>query len=142
MRTASTRVVRSALAIILGLAFISLLVEALEFGLVTLVNGSPTTDSETYYGIRNRSWFLVTKLVYNTIAAAAAGFAAALIAGYAHLRHGVALALIQTLAFGWALTQEEMRRWTPDWVWVALIVLTFAGIVLGARRAAARAAGP
>jgi hypothetical protein len=41
------------------------------------------------------------------------------------------LAVIQTAAFGWALANPALRRWTPDWVWACLIVLTAAGIVVG-----------
>lgn len=133
------RILRSLLAVVAGLALISGVVEAIEFGLVTLVNGGPTMDSELYYEIRNRPWFLAVKLGYNTAAAVGAGFLAAAIAGRAYVAHGLALGLVQTLAFGWALTQPDLSRWTPGWVWAALIVSTFAGIVLGARLRAAQA---
>jgi hypothetical protein len=127
------RVVRSILAIIIGIVFISGVVELLEFSLVTAVNGQPTTDPNVYYGIRNRGWFLIIKLLYNTLAAIAGGFIAAWIAGYAPLKHGFALAIIQTLAFGAGLLQPAIRNSAPAWLWVALVLLTFAGVLLGAR---------
>ncbi len=135
------RILRSLLGIVAGIVVISMVVEALEFGLVTLINGEPTTDPDVYYAVRNTPGFLALKLLYNTAAAVAAGYLAALIAGYAEVKHGLALAVVQTLAFAWALTQPEVSRWTPGWMWAALIVLTFGGIVLGARLRAARALG-
>ncbi len=135
----SKRAARSVLAIVVGIVFVSAVVEALEFALVTAINGARVTDPETYYGIRNLPWFLAAKLLYNSLAAVGAGFLTAVIAGYAQVRHGLVLALLQTAAFGWALTQPEMSRWTPGWMWAALIILTFAGIIFGARIRAARA---
>lgn len=127
------RVVRTVLAVVAGIVFISAVVEGLEFALVTLINSEPTTNPDVYYGIRNRGWFLATKLVYNSLAAIGGGFLAAAVAGYAQLKHGLAVAVAQTLAFLWGLTQPAVSRRTPGWMWACLIVLTFAGIVLGAR---------
>ncbi len=124
---------RSVFAIVIGIVVISIMVEGLEFGLVALVRGEPTTDPEAYYAVRNAGWFLALKLVYNTGAALGAGYLAALIAGYAEFKHGIVLAVVQTLAFAWALTQPELSRWTPGWMWAGLIVLTFAAILAGAR---------
>src|SRR5262245_55741318 len=124
---------RSVLAVGLGLVLISVIVELVEFGLVTMAHGAVTTDPVTYFGVRNRPWLLAAKLVYNTAAAVLAGYVTARLARRAPAAHGLALALLQTAAFGWALANVEIRRWTPDWMWVALIVLTFAGIMTGAR---------
>jgi hypothetical protein len=132
------RIARSAAGILAGLFLISTLVEVLEFGLVNSLRTEPITGPDAYYAIRNRGWFLALKLVYNTAAAIAGGFVAALIAGYALVRHGLALAIIQTMAFAWALSQPEMRQWTPLWMWFALMTLSFGGILLGARLRAAR----
>jgi hypothetical protein len=58
---------------------------------------------------------------------------------------GVTLALVQTVAFGWALTRPELRGTTPDWMWACLIVLTFGGIVAGStlrRMRMAKGPGP
>jgi hypothetical protein len=132
------RVLRSLLAVVVGLLAISVVVEFLEFGLVTLVNGEMTTDPDVYYGVRNAAWFLGVKLFYNTVAAVGAGYLCALIARHAELKHGLALAVVQTLAFAWALSRPEMSGWTPGWMWAALIVLTFSGILVGARFRASR----
>ena len=130
--------IRSGLAVLVGIILISILVEGIEFALVTVVNGAPTTDPAVYYGIRNRAWFLLLKLLYNTASAFLGGYVGARIAGYHEWRHGVALASLQTLAFIWALSRPDMRRWTPTWVWVALIVVSILGILAGASLRARR----
>ena len=124
----------------MGIIAISVVVEVLEFALVTLINGASTTDPETFYAIRNRTWFLVAKLVYNTAAAVAGGYLTALLAGRKEVAHGLVMAGLQTVAFLFALSQPDIKRWTPVWMWVALIALTFLGIVAGARLRAARTA--
>ncbi|MFN7986508.1 MAG: hypothetical protein U0529_03490 [Thermoanaerobaculia bacterium] len=103
-----------------GMLVISMLVELLEFALVSAVNGRVTIDPGAYYAIRNRLWFLGLKLTYNTLAAGFGGFLAALIAGHAFRAHGIALAVIQALAFGWALTRPELSRNIPSWMWASL----------------------
>ncbi len=145
MKGPIARVLRSVFAVLAGIVAISMLVEAIEFGLVTLVNGAPTTDPETYYSIRNRPEFLGLKLVYNTGAAAAGGYLTALIAGYAGLRHGLALATLQTLAFGYVLTQPDLARWLSTSMWATLVGVSFIGIMAGARarvRSAAKGQQP
>ncbi len=94
------RFLRSVLAIFAGIVAISVVVEGLEFVLVALVRGEPTTEPEAFYAVRNAAWFLAVKLVYNTGAALGAGYLAALIAGYAEFKHGLVLAAVQTLAVG------------------------------------------
>jgi hypothetical protein len=125
------QILRSIFAVFAGLVLISIIVELLEFGLVTLVNGEVTTDPDIYYRVRNTPAFLATKVVYNTAAAIVGGWVAAWLARRAPLAHGLVLAIIQTLAFGLALVTPTLRRSTPDWMWVCLIVVTFAGIMTG-----------
>ena len=125
------QILRSMLAVFAGLVLISLIVEPLEFGLVTLVNGGVTTDPDIYFRVRNTPAFLATKVVYNTTAAIVGGLVAARLARRAPIAHGLALAVIQTVAFGWALVNPALRRSTPDWMWACLIVVTFAGIMGG-----------
>jgi hypothetical protein len=47
------QILRSILAVLAGLVLISVIVESLEFGLVTLVNGEVTTDPDSYLRVRN-----------------------------------------------------------------------------------------
>ena len=82
------RTFRSLMAMTAGIMLISLVAEAIEFGLVTMINGAMTTDPESYFAIRNRGWFLCVKLIYNTAAAVAGGYAAAWIAGDACRKAG------------------------------------------------------
>jgi hypothetical protein len=131
-------VLRSVLAVAAGLLSITALVEPLEFFLVGLVNGGLTTDPEVYSGIRNGRGFLVLKLVYNSAAAVAGGFLAARLARRAPISHGLIVALLQTAAFAWAVSNPDLRRSAPGWLWAALIPLTAAGIMSGAFLARAR----
>lgn len=132
------RALRSALGVLLGMILLSTVVELVEFGVVSAVNGRPTTDPDAYYAIRNRPAFLGLKLVYNTLAAVAGGLVAALVAGHSYREHGIALASVQAVAFGWALTRPELSRNMPAWMWAALIVLSAAGAVWGAQLQARR----
>lgn len=127
-----TRIIRTIVGVLAGMLLISLLVEALEFGLVTAINGQITTEPAVYFAIRNQFWFLGLKLIYNSLAAIVGGLVAARIARYAPVKHGIALALLQTLSFLFALTQPEMSQWTPVWMWITLILLSLAGILFGA----------
>ncbi|HEX2340010.1 MAG TPA: hypothetical protein VHI98_05975 [Vicinamibacterales bacterium] len=76
-----------------------------------------TTDPDIYFRARNAPAFLATKLVYNTAAAIVGGLVAARLARRAPMAHGLVLAVIQTVAFGWALVTPALRRSTPDWMW-------------------------
>jgi hypothetical protein len=125
------QILRSIFAVFAGLVLISVIVEALEFGLVTLVNGEVTTDPDIYFRVRNTPAFLAIKVMYNTAAAIVAGLVAARLARRAPMAHGLMLAVIQTVAFGWALMTPALRRSTPDWMWACLIAMTFAGIMTG-----------
>jgi hypothetical protein len=125
------QILRSIFALFGGLVLISVIVEPLEFGLVTLVNVEVTTDPGIYFRVRNTPAFLATKVVHNTAAAIVGGLVAARLARRAPMAHGLVLAVIQTVAFGWALVTPALRRSTPDWMWACLIAVTFAGIMTG-----------
>ena len=126
------KTVRSILGVLIGLFLITLLVEPLEFAIVTLVNGGVASDPDDYFAIRNRSWFLSAKFIYNTIAAVAGGFVCAIVAGRAPFAHAGGVAVLQTAGFGYALATPEMRDSAPLWMWIALIPLTIAGLFIGA----------
>lgn len=131
---------RTILSLFLGLFAISILVESLEFVVVAIANGAVTTDPEIYVSVRNQTWILIGKLFYNSAGAFVGGYLAARLAEYAPLKHGAALAVIQTLAFVWALSQPEIRITTPDWMWALLIPLTAVAIVMGGLRCQQRVA--
>jgi hypothetical protein len=125
--------VRSVLAVAVGLVLITAIVEPIEFALVALASDGMTTNPDAYFAVRNQPLFLAAKLVYNTVAAVAGGFVAALLARRAPIGHGIALAVVQTAAFAWALATPEIRQTTPTWMWASLIALTIAGILGGTR---------
>jgi hypothetical protein len=54
------QMLRSIFAVFAGLVLISVIAEALEFGLVALVNGEVTTNPNIYFRARNAPAFLVT----------------------------------------------------------------------------------
>ena len=126
------QLIRTILAVIVGLIAITLIVEPIEFLLVTIVNRGVTTDPYEYFLIRNRGWFLAVKVIYNSGAAAIAGYLTAWIAGRAPFSHAGVVAVLQTIAFGFAFTVPELRATTPDWMWVTLMIATPAAILAGA----------
>jgi hypothetical protein len=101
-----------------GLMAISLIAESIEFGLVALVNGAATANQETYFGIRNRTWFLGLKFLYNGLGLYAGGWLAGRIASRWRLQCVIVLAVVQTLAFVWGMTLSEFAGTTPTWAWV------------------------
>ncbi len=125
-------ILRSVLAVVAGLVLISLIVEPIEFLVVGLLNRGLTTDPDLYFQVRNQPAVLAAKLVYNSAAAIVGGWVTAWVARRAPVAHGIALAVVQTAAFGWAVANPGLRQSTPDWMWACLIVLTFAGIIVGA----------
>lgn len=125
-------VVRSLLAVVIGLLLISLITELIEFGVVTALHGAVTTDQAIYFEIRNRLPVILFKFVYNGVAALIGGFVAGWIAGRKEIHHGVALALAQALALLWAMTVSPYAQTTPLWVWLVLLVEMTVGIVGGA----------
>jgi len=126
------KTIRSIFGVLVGLFLITLLVEPLEFAIVTLVNGGVVSEPDDYFAIRNRTWFLGMKFVYNTLAAVAGGFVCALIAGRAPFAHAGVVAVLQSAGFGYALATPEMRESAPLWMWLALIPLSIIGLLAGA----------
>jgi hypothetical protein len=133
--------IRTFFGLLIGMVLITVLAEAIEFGLVTAVHGSVTTDRAIYFGIRNRPWFMALKLLYNGFAALVGGYVCAWIAGWRESLHGIVLAAIQAGALLWAIAQPDLARWMPPWMWIALIVtmspLVVAGALFRGRKSAA-----
>lgn len=134
-------IVRSIVAVLGGLAVISLLVEPLEFSLVNAVADAPIGSMQEYFAVRNRPGLLAAKLVYNALAAVLGGYLTAKIAGTAEMRHGALVAAAQTAAFIWGFTVGDYASYTPVWMRVALTLVTAPAILAGAaiRHAAAQA---
>jgi hypothetical protein len=61
-------ILRSLLAVFAGLIIISFFTEIIEFSVVTILNGSVTSDQDIYFEIRNRGPIIFLKLVYTTVA--------------------------------------------------------------------------
>lgn len=122
---------RSAAALILGPLCITFLVEAVEFLLVGLLNGGFTTDPARYLAIRNRTPFLVSKVVYNFLGGWVGGWIAAKLAGWRPGLHGVGLIAVQGSAFTWAILSPELSATAPLWGWLAFGLSTCAGIAVG-----------
>lgn len=125
-------IVRFVAAVVAGMLVISLLVEAVEFGLVAAVHGAVTIDPAIYFGVRNSFPVLHLKFLYNVLGGLAGGYLAAWIARRHETRVGLILALIQTTALVAAMLSPQMGVWTPAWVWLTLIATMFPAIVLGA----------
>jgi len=124
--------IRSIGAVLGGLAVISLVVEALEFTLVTAVSGGRVTDMSQYFAVRNQIGMLAAKLVYNTVAAILGGYVTARVAMADEMRHAAAAAAAQTVALIWGFTGGEFASYTPIWTRVVLIFLMGPAMMVGA----------
>ncbi len=132
--------VRSAIAVLSGVAIVSLVVEPLELTLVRAVADGPITNEAEYFAIRNRPGILVVKIVSTTLAGILAGYVTAKVAGTNEMTHASFAASLQTLALVNGMLSGPSASSTPVWVWIGLILLTGPAILLGASiRAAARA---
>jgi hypothetical protein len=134
MKQTATHTLRFVLGLVIGLTVISLVAEGIEFGLVTLVNGGVTSDMDTYFGIRNQSWFLILKFIYNGFALYLGGWLAKTIASRGKFACAVTLAVVQTLSFVWGMTLSEFAGTTPPWAWVPLMIEIPLLILWGGRR--------
>ena len=135
---------RSVIAVIGGVALISLVVESLEFTLVNAVADEEVLDLAGYFAVRNQPAVLGAKLVYNTLAALLGGYMTAKIAGTAEMTHGGVAALVQTAALVWGFTAGEYASFTPLWTRIALVLLMGPAMMAGAaiRARAAQAQPP
>jgi hypothetical protein len=132
--------IRSVVAILGGIAVISLVVETLEFTLVTAVSGGSITDMAGYFSVRNRPAILTAKLVYNTLAAILGGYVTAKIGGTREPLHTGVAAVIQTAALIWGFTVGEYASFTPACARIALVLLMGPAMMAGGMiRAKARA---
>jgi hypothetical protein len=123
--------IRSIIAVLGGIGVISLVVEALEFTLVTAVSGGSIADMSGYFAVRNRPTILTAKVVYNTLAAVLGGYITAKIAATRELVHTAVAAVIQTLALIWGFTAGEYAGFTPAWTRIALVLLTGPAMMAG-----------
>ncbi|OFW02287.1 MAG: hypothetical protein A3J29_22975 [Acidobacteria bacterium RIFCSPLOWO2_12_FULL_67_14b] len=124
--------VRSLVAVLGGILLISVLVEVLEFTLVSARAGGAIGDMTQYFAVRNRPEMIGAKLVYTTLAALLGGYMTAKVAGSREMLHGGAAALVQTAALAWGFTAGEYAAFTPGWTRVALVALTGPAMLVGA----------
>lgn len=122
---------RSFAAVFAGLMLISFVSEGIEFLLVAFIHGSPTSVPEVYLEIRNRPLILAIKFIYNNFAAFAGGYAAAWIAGRAHIWPGTFLAVLQMAGLVYGMTASPYANTTPMWAWVGLCATMPPFIVIG-----------
>jgi len=136
--------IRSVVAVLGGILLISVVVEVLEFTLVSARAGGAIADLEGYFAVRNQPVMLAAKLVYNSLAAVLGGYMIAKVAGTREMLHAAGGAVVQTIAFAWGFTAGEYAAFTPVWMRVALIALTAPAMLVGAsiraRAATARSA--
>jgi len=123
---------RSIIAVLGGIALVSLIVEPLEFSLVNAISDEPITDMAGYFAVRNQPGILAAKVVYNTLAAVLGGYMTAKLAGTEEMRHAGVAALAQTAAFLWGFTAGEYASYTPVWMRVTLVLVTGPAMMAGA----------
>ena len=122
---------RSIIAVLGGIGVISLVVEALEFTLVSAVSGGSIADMSGYFAVRNRPAILTAKVLYNTLAAVLGGYMTAKVAGTRELIHTGVAAVIQTVALIWGFTAGEYASFTPAWTRITLVLLTGPAMMAG-----------
>ena len=127
-----TNPLRSAAAVIGGVALISLIVEPLEFTLVNAIADQPIQDMAGYFAVRNRPGMLAAKLVYNTLAAILGGYMTARIAQTEELKHGALAAAVQTTALIWGFTAGEYASAMPVWMRIAIVLVMGPAMMAGA----------
>jgi hypothetical protein len=137
------KLLRSVAAILGALFLMTLVVEPLEFLLVTWAHGSVTDDPVVYFAVRNRPWLLALKFLYNGAAGWLGGYVAAWLAGRAELRHALVLALVQAAGMIWGMIASEYAGTAPRWAWLGFLAVMTPAILWGgvwrARRQAVRA---
>lgn len=131
---------RSIIAVLGGVALISLIVEPLEFSLVNAMADEPIADMDAYFRVRNEPAILAAKVVYNTLAAVLGGYITAKIAGVEEMKHAGVAALAQTAALIWGFTVGEYASFTPPWIRVTLVLVTGPAMMAGAKIRATAAA--
>lgn len=119
------------MSVVVGVLLTSLIVEPLEFGLVALLNGAPTTEPATYLAIRNQAGFLAAKLVYNGFGGMVGGYAAGVVAGRRPVLHAGIAAALQCALLLFAASDPTMRLSTPLWAWIGIGLTTPAGLLCG-----------
>lgn len=125
-------VIRTIVAVLGGIGLLSIVVEVLEFTLVSAVAGAPPTDLTEYFAVRNQPAILAAKLGYNSVGAVLGGYLTARVAGRQEMLHGWMAAIVQTAALIFGFTIGEFAGFTPIWMRVALVVMTGPAMLLGA----------
>ena len=127
-----SRGLRSLFAVLLGVGFVSLIVEVLEFAAVNAYAGARIADMGTYLAIRNEPLLLGAKVVYNTLAALLAGYITAKVATGEEMAHAMLAAAVKTAALVWGFTTDELAGTTPVWMMIVLLATTGPGMLAGA----------
>ena len=125
-------VIRSIIAVLGGIGLLSIVVEVLEFTLVSAVAGGPPADLPGYFAVRNQPAILTAKLGYNSVGAVLGGYLTARVAGRQEMSHGWIAAIVQTAALIFGFTVGEFAGFTPIWMRIALVLITGPAMLLGA----------
>jgi hypothetical protein len=125
-------VIRSIIAVLGGIGLLSIVVEVLEFTLVSAVAGGPPTDLPAYFAVRNQPAILAAKLGYNSVGAVLGGYLTARVARGQEMPHGWVAAIVQTAALIYGFTIGEFAGFTPIWMRIALVLMTGPAMLLGA----------
>ncbi len=124
--------VRSVIAVLGGLAVISLVTQPLEFSLVNAVATEPITDMAAYLAVRNQPSVLGAMLAANALVATLAGYLVAKVAGTREMSHAAAAAMLKTAALAYGFTLGDFASATPVWMRVSLLVTTGPAMLAGA----------
>jgi hypothetical protein len=124
-------IIRSIIAVLAGVAVVSLLVEPLELTLVRAVADGPIANEAEYFAVRNRPLLLAVRVLLSGVAGLLGGYVAAKVAGAREMAHVKAAAVLQTLALLNGMFFGAYAAATPRWAWVAMIVVTAPAMLAG-----------
>jgi len=126
---------RYILSLFIGLVTISIVTEGIEYIIVSVVMGvEPNPDDPTaYFTARNSMLVLILKHIYNFLAGALSGLLTAKIAGNKQLLMAWILIGAQTIAIIWGISNPEISKWLPLWLWITIWLSTAIGVYFGAR---------
>jgi hypothetical protein len=129
------KITRLFLGVIISMLVLSVIVEGVEFLIVRMVSGQSmeylSNNQLAYFEIRNQTWILVLKILYTFLTAFLAGWLGSRITKQLQSPLLVTMALVQGLAFLYAMFLSEFKNTLPTYYWLLLLAVVLCGIYYG-----------
>lgn len=129
--------IRLVVGVVCGLLVITIVAEGVEFTIVKSVSGKSfetlQANQQEYFDIRNRTWILISKVLYSLIAGILGGFVTTWISKEKAKMAIYILLLIQIVSLIWGGFISELSETGPLWMWGYLLIIIPIGIWIGYR---------